>query len=222
MNQSLLRPIKILIADDHAVVRAGLRQILSDYPEIIIGGEACNAAEVLEKVSSERWDVILLDLSMPGRSGLEILRELRSHANRSTILVLSIHPEDQYAIQALKLGAAGYLTKESTPDELIDAIRKVVTGGKYVTQGLAEKLAFNLEEDSDTPPHARLSGREYEVFRMIAAGKGVSAIAVELSLSVKTVSTYRARILAKMRMRTNAELTFYAVKNGLVDGPLLN
>jgi two-component system, NarL family, invasion response regulator UvrY len=208
--------IKILIADDHAIVRRGLKQIVSEQPDMIVGGEAENAREVLEMVRSNKWNVIVLDINMPGRSGLEVLKELKREQPKLPILVLSVHPEEQYGIRVLKAGAAGYLTKDSAPDELVSAIRKVHRGGRYVSPSLAEALVLELGVESDRPRHKTLSDREYQVMTMIASGKTVGEIGEELSLSVKTISTYRARILEKMKMRTNAELTHYAIQNQLL------
>jgi len=209
--------IKILIADDHPVVRKGLKEIIEETPGMVVGGEASNGQEVLENVRKSDYDVVLLDISMPGRSGLEILKELKSEKPELSVLILSIHPEEQYAVRALKAGASGYLTKESAQDELIAAIRKASTGRKYISSSLAEKLAFYLEIDTEKPLHETLSDREYEVMCMIASGKTIKEIAEELFLSVKTISTYRSRILEKMRMKSNVELTHYALKHGLVD-----
>jgi DNA-binding NarL/FixJ family response regulator len=208
--------IKILIADDHPVVRRGLKQILAEERDLKAAGEAANAIELLEKVRREHWDVVLLDITMPGRGGLEVLKELRRDFPKLPVLVLSVHPEDQFGLRVLKSGAAGYLTKDSAPEELVKAVRKVCGGGKYVSPSLAEKLALHLEADSDKPPHEILSDREFQVMRLIAAGKSVSEIAKELSLSVKTISTYRTRILEKMNLKTNAELTRYAIERRLV------
>lgn len=209
--------IKILIADDHTIVRKGLKQILSETSDMVVAGEAGNGQEVLDKVRKNGYDVILLDISMPGRSGLDIMRELKTEYPRLPVLVLSMYPEEQYAVRVLRAGASGYLTKESAPDELIAAIRKVVVGKKYVSSSLAEKLAFYLETDTGKPLHETLSDREYQVMCMIASGKTVGDIAENLSLSVKTISTYRSRILEKMKMSTNAELTHYAIQNKLVE-----
>jgi len=208
--------IKILIADDHAIVRRGLKQIVSEQPDMIVGGEAENAREVLEMVRSNKWNVIVLDINMPGRGGVEVLKELKREQPKLPVLVLSVHPEDQYGIRMLRAGAAGYLTKDSAPDELVSAIRKVHRGGRYVSQSLAEALVIELGVESDRPRHKMLSDREYQVMTMIASGKTVGEIGEELSLSVKTISTYRARVLEKMKMRTNAELTLYAIQNQLL------
>jgi two-component system invasion response regulator UvrY len=209
--------IRALIADDHAVVRQGLKQILGDTPEMLVAGEATNGQEVLDKVRAEPWDVVVLDISMPDRSGLDVLKQLRSERPKLPVLVLSMHSEDQYAVRVLKAGASGYLTKDSAPDELVKAIRKVVSGGTYVSSFLAEKLAFEIGTDSSRLPHETLSDREFQVLRLIAAGKSVTEIAAELYLSVKTVSTYRARMLEKMNLGTTAELIHYAMQNHLID-----
>lgn len=209
--------IKILIADDHRIVREGLKQILAETPDMVVAGEANNAQEVLKKVWDDEYDVLLLDISMPGRSGLDILKQLKTDRPKLSVLVLSMYSEEQYALRALKAGASGYMTKESATDELIEAIRKVSTGRKYISPSVAEKLAFSLESGDERPPQETLSDREFQVMCMIASGKTIKAIAEELSLSIKTVSTYRARILEKMRMKNNAELTHYAIQNKLVE-----
>jgi DNA-binding NarL/FixJ family response regulator len=209
--------IRILLADDHAVVRHGLKQILLDAFPHATFGEAGHAQEVLEHVWKQEWDVIVLDISMPGRSGLDVLKELKQARPKIHVLMLSIHSEDQFAVRVLKAGASGYMTKDSAPDELVGAIKKILHGGKYVSPSLAEKLAFALVPDTDKLPHESLSDREYEVLRLIASGKTVSEIAGTLSLSVKTISTYRSRILEKMNMKTNAELTHYAIQHHLVE-----
>ncbi len=209
--------IRVLIADDHAVVRQGLKQILGDTPEMLAAGEATNGQEVLDKVRAEAWDVVVLDISMPDRSGLDILKQLRSERPELPVLVLSMYSEDQFAVRVLKAGASGYLTKDSAADELVKALRKVVRGGTYVSEFLAEKLAFEIGTDSNRLPHETLSDREFQVLRLIAAGKPVKKIAAELSLSVKTVSTYRARLLKKMNLTANAELIHYAIRNHLID-----
>jgi DNA-binding NarL/FixJ family response regulator len=209
--------MRILIADDHAVVRRGLKQILADHFRKADFGEAANVRDALVLIRRERWDAVVLDITMPGRSGLEALKEIREARPRLPVLVLSMHPEDQFAVRVLRSGAAGYMTKESAPEELVGAIEKVLAGGRYVSAALAEKMASYLAVDTPNLPHENLSDREFVVLRMIASGKTVSHIAAELSLSVKTVSTYRVRILEKMNMTTNAELTHYAIKNHVVD-----
>jgi len=209
--------IRILVADDHAIVREGLKQILADVKDMTVRDEAAGGLEALAKIRGGEFDVILLDISMPGRSGLEILKEIKAEHPKLPVLILSMHAEEQYAIRALRAGASGYLTKASAPDELIGAIRKVSCGRKYVSASLAEKLAFELEIDTKRPPHETLSDREYQVMLMIASGKTVKEIADELCLSVKTISTYRTRVMEKMNMKKNAELTLYAIQNHLVD-----
>ncbi|UCF82290.1 MAG: response regulator transcription factor [Desulfobacteraceae bacterium] len=208
--------IKILIADDHAIVRGGLKQILSEISDMVVVGEAADGQEVLEKVRKYDLDLVLLDIAMPGRGGLDTLKQLKHEKPELPVLVLSMYPEEQYAVRAFKAGVSGYLTKESAPEELISAIRKVSQGGKYVSSSLAEKLAFHLEVDAERPLHEMLSDREYQVVIMIASGKTVKEIADDLSLSVKTISTNRARALKKMGMKNNAEIIYYAIKQGLV------
>ena len=209
--------IKILIADDHAIVREGLKQILSESPDLIVVAEASSGQEVLEKISKSDLDLVVLDIAMPGRGGLDILKEIKTQKPRLPVLMLSMYPEEQYAIRVLKSGASGYLTKESAPSELVMAIRQISQGKKYISPSLAEKLAIDLEINPDKMPHEILSDREYQVMCMIASGKTLKEIADGLSLSIKTISTYRSRILEKMNMKTNAELTHYAIKNNLVD-----
>ena len=207
---------KILVADDHAVVRKGLTKILKDSDAGIRVDEAGNGQEALARVLQESYELVLMDISMPGRGGLEVLKEIKSHRPRLPVLMLSIHPEEEYALRALRAGASGYVTKDSAAEELAGAIRKVLSGGRYVSASLAEKIAFKMDADDGRPPHETLSDREYQVLRMIASGKSVSEIAQELSLSIKTISTYRSRILEKMRAKNNAELIRYALENRLV------
>jgi two-component system invasion response regulator UvrY len=209
--------IRILIADDHTLVREGLKQILSDLPDMAVTDEASNGKEVLDKVRENDFDVILLDISLPGQSGVDILKQIKLIKPELPVLILSMYPEEQYAIRTLRAGASGYLTKDSVPDELIEALRTVSLGKRYITYTLAEKIAYELDVDAKKPLHERLSDREYQVMCMIASGKTVSQIAREISLSVKTISTHRARILKKMNMKNNAELTHDAIKHGLVD-----
>jgi two-component system, NarL family, invasion response regulator UvrY len=211
-----MKKIKILIADDHPIVRAGFKQVISDMPDMLVADEAGNGQEVLNYIRKKDYDLVLLDISMPGRSGLEILKDLKSEKPKLPVLILSIYPEEQYAIRALRAGASGYMTKASAPNELIAAIRKISEGGKYISASLAEKLAYYLDGDASKPPHETLSDREYQVMLMIASGKTVTEIADELCLSVKTISTYRTHILDKMKMKNNAEMTLYAVQNKLV------
>jgi len=209
--------MKILVADDHSVVRKGLIQIIKEMPEVAEVYEAENGAQVLEKIGSEEYDLIVLDISMPDKSGLDILQELKISHPDLHILILSTYPEDLYAIRALKAGASGYLNKNTAPKELGIAIRKVALGGKYISRTLAEKLAFNLGDDADKLPHERLSEREFQVLCLIASGKTLSQIAEVLFLSSKTVSTYRARILEKMNLDSNSSIINYAIKNNLID-----
>jgi two-component system invasion response regulator UvrY len=208
--------IRILVADDHAVVREGIKQILASQEGMIVEDEAGSGQEVLSKIAKKDYGLILLDISMPGRNGLEILKDIKVIQPKLPVLILSMHPEEQYAVRMLRAGAAGYLTKASAPQELINAIQKVSTGGKYVTTSLAEKLAFELDAGAEKPHHERLSNREYEVMLKLASGQTVSEVAEELCLSAKTIATYRTRILEKMGMKKNAELTLYAVKNNLI------
>ena len=198
-------------------MRQGLKLILTDQFPRASFGEARNAQETLQRVMKEKWDVAILDITMPGRNGLEVLREIRRLRPKLPVLILSMHPEDQFAVRLLKIGAAGYLTKESAGEELVGAINKVLTGGRYVSPSLAERMAVYLDLDVKKAPHERLSDREFLILRLIASGKTVGQIAEELSLSVSTVSTYRSRILTKMDMKNNAQLTHYAVQKGLVD-----
>ncbi|MCE5265385.1 MAG: response regulator transcription factor [Deltaproteobacteria bacterium] len=209
--------IRILVVDDHAIVREGLKQILGEVDDMSVRDEAGNGPEALAKIRGGEFDVVLLDISMPGRSGLEVLKEIKAERPKLPVLILSMHAEEQYAVRALRAGASGYVTKASAPDELIGAIRKVSCGRKYVSSSLAEKLAFELDIDTKKPPHETLSDREYQVMLMLASGKSVKEIADELCLSVKTISTYRARVMEKMNMKKNAELTLYAIQNHLVD-----
>ena len=208
--------LKILIADDHPVFRRGLKQIIAETTDIVVADEAADGLEVLNKVKVGDFDVVLLDISMPGKTGIDVLAQLKYERPKLPVLMLSMHPEEQYAVRALRAGASGYLTKESAPDELVGAIRKVSTGGKYVSSSLAERLASLLQK-AEQLPHDILSRREYQVMCLMASGKTVSEIAKELSLSVKTISTYRSRILEKMKMKNNAELTRYAINNSLID-----
>lgn len=210
--------IKILIADDHAVVRQGLKQIITDQSDMRVCGEAENSEEILRLVRAEIYDVIVLDITMPGgKSGLDLLPEIKELQPSVKILILSMHAEEQFAVRALKSGASGYITKQSAPTELIRAIRKVKSGGKYISQSIAEQLAFFYSDDVETPPHERLSDREFQVMRMIAEGKNLREIGEELNISEKTVGTYRVRILEKMQMTRNAELIRYAVQKKIIE-----
>jgi DNA-binding NarL/FixJ family response regulator len=209
--------IKAVVVDDHAVVREGLKRIISECTGMAVTGEAGDGREAIRVVNSQPCDVVLLDITLPDRSGLDVLKQLHSESPKLPVLILSMHAEDHYAIRVLRAGAAGYLTKESAPEKLVQAIRKVAQGGKYVSQTLAEKLAFSVKSDVKRAPHESLSDREYQVLWMICSGKTVTQIAGELGLSVKTISTYRVRVLQKLDMKNNAELTRYAIKEGLVD-----
>jgi len=209
--------IRVLIADDHAILRRGLREILTRELQGVVCGEAESAQQVLAQVQSQNWDLVILDITMPGRSGVDVLKDLKRMQPRLPVLVLSMHPEGQYGKRVLKAGAHGYLNKESAPEELIKAIRKLLDGGRYVSPVLAERLALELGASAERALHEILSDREFEVLRMIGLGKTVSQIAEELHLSVTTVSTYRVRILEKMNMKTTAELMHYALQNRLVE-----
>jgi len=209
--------MKILIVDDHPVVRKGLTQILSEEPDVKIAAEAKSAAESLDMVREKEWDVVVLDITLPDRSGLEALKDIKAIRPDLPVLILSMHPEDQYALRVLKAGAAGYVNKDSASEELVKAVRKVVSGGRYVSPFMAEKLAAVVGGDYERPLHENLSDREFQVMCMLASGKRLKEVAEELCLSIKTVSTYRARVLEKMGMESNAELTYYAVKNSLVE-----
>ncbi len=207
--------LRILIADDYPIVRQGLRQILSHEFEKAWIGEASNGCEVLRLVEEENWDLVVLDICMPGRNGLECLRDLKNRRPSLPVLILSMYPEDQFAERAISSGADGYLSKESAPDQLVTAIRKVIGGGKYISSAFAERFVFWPRSESDKPWHESLSNREYQIMLMIAGGSSLSTIARELSLSVKTISTYRGRLLRKLRMESNAQLIRYAIKEGL-------
>ncbi|UCE78456.1 MAG: response regulator transcription factor [Nitrospiraceae bacterium] len=206
----------ILIADDHSIVREGLKQVLVDTPDMVVTDEAKDGNEALCKALGSDFDVVVLDISMPGKNGLEVLREIKSHKPKLPVLILSVYPEDQYALRVLKAGAAGYLSKESAPDELIDALEKVANGTKYISSAVLEEITDTLDINTERPVHERLSDREFQVLRMIASGRTIREIAEELGINIKTVSTYRVRILEKMRIKNNAELTHYAIKNQLV------
>jgi len=209
--------IRVFIADDHTIVRDGIKQILKQFSDMAVAGEAENGAQLLNSLRTVACDIVLMDISMPGRNGIEYLKDLKQFQPDLPVLVLSMHPEEHYALRALKAGAAGYLTKKSATRELISAIRKVIGGGKYINTSMAEKIAMELDDYSDKPLHKKLSDREFQVLRMIASGNTVTEIAGELNLSVQTISTYRSRILSKMDMKTNADLIYYAVINKLVE-----
>jgi DNA-binding NarL/FixJ family response regulator len=207
---------RVLIADDHAIFREGLRQILEDVPDLQVVDEASRGQEVLDKIEKNDYDLILLDIAMPGLSGLETLKLIKGRKPKLKVLILSMYPEEQYAVRAIKAGASGYITKAGASEELLGAIRKVLSGGKYITQSVADKLLSDLGPEPGHPLHELLSDREYQVLCLIASGRTVSEIADQLALSVKTVSTHRVHILEKMKMKTNAELTNYAIKRNLV------
>lgn len=210
--------IRILIADDHAIVREGLKQILADTKDMVVAGDAENGSDAIKLAREGDADVLLLDISMADRSGIDVLKQIKRESPKLAVLMLSMHREDQYAIRSLKAGAAGYLNKQSAPAELVNAIRQVASGRKYISAALAQELANQVgDENREMPPHETLSDREYQTLVMIASGKTVSDIASELALSVKTISMYRSRLLQKMKLRHNAELTHYAIKNHLVE-----
>jgi DNA-binding NarL/FixJ family response regulator len=209
--------IRVLLADDHAIVRSGLKEILEATGDIIVAAEATNGHEALARVRESEVDVAVVDLSMPGRSGVELIKLIKAERPRLRLLVLSMHSEEQYAVRAVRAGAAGYLTKESAADELVAAIRRIAGGGAYISPETAERLVLASNTGAEGPPHTQLSNREYEVFRALVAGKSVSDIAATLSLSVKTISTHKSRILEKMGMSSQADLVRYALRHNLVD-----
>lgn len=211
------KPIRVLIADDHSIVRQGLKQILSDTPDLVVAGEADDGVKAMQMVRQGEWDVVLMDVSMPDRNGIDALKLIKKEFPKLPVLILSMHPEEHYALRALKAGAAGYLTKQMAPEQLVHAIRQVASGKKYLSAAVAEELANALGEDTDRPAHEKLSDREYQTLCMIASGKTLTQIGLELNLSVKTVSVYRARLLEKMKLKNNAELTHYGLKHGLVE-----
>ncbi len=208
--------IRVLVADDHAVVRRGLSQIIEETPDIEVAAEAADGAGVLARMREGSYDVVVLDINMPGMDGLDALKQVRAEHPDQVVLVLSVHPEEHYAVRVLKAGAKGYLNKESAPDELVDAVRRVSAGKRYVSPAVAESLLDYMDTPADAPLHSILSDREFQVLCLLSRGNSVSQVAEELSLSVKTISTYRARILEKMRLSNNAELTRYAIENDLV------
>ena len=209
--------LRVLIVDDHAMIRVGLKQVLRKSLANAVIGEAQNAEDALEQVRRENWNLVIMDITMPGRSGLDILKDVQLARPALPVLIMSMHGEDQFAVRVLKAGAAGFISKHSAPEELVNAIRKILNGRKYVSQSVAEKLIFDLGNETGQLPHETLSDRELQVMCMFALGKINKQVAQELSLSVKTVSTYRARILKKTKMKSNAELTHYSIKNGLVE-----
>jgi two-component system, NarL family, invasion response regulator UvrY len=208
--------INILIVDDHAIVRRGLMQIMREEPDIEVS-ETANSREALKLVREKSWDMLVLDLDLPGKSGLELLKEIKNERPALPVLILSVYPEEQFAVRTLKAGAAGFMSKDTAPEELIKAIRKVLSGGKYINESVAEKLLSGLSSKIDGMPHEGLSDREFQILCLFGSGKSVSEIAAELSLSVATISTHRARILEKMSMKTTAELVRYAIENRLVN-----
>jgi two-component system invasion response regulator UvrY len=209
--------IRIIVADDHPVVRAGIKEILAEDAALEVVDEAGSGYELLRKLRAHDFDVIVLDISMPGIDGLDTLQRIRTEKPGARVLILTIHPEARYAVRCLRMGADGYLTKGSAPDELINAIKRISQGRKYISLSLAEELTYELDPDSGKLPHQSLSDREYQVMLMIASGKPLKEIAAELSLSVKTVSTYRARVLEKMKLGNNSQLILYAIRNQLID-----
>jgi len=211
--------IRVLVADDHAIVREGLKQILAKHRDIAVTGEAANGNDVLQMVRTQEWDVLVTDMSMPGRNGLELIKLVKEARPGLPVLVLSMYGEEQFAVRAIRAGASGYLNKESASDQLVIAIRKVASGGVFVSPAVAEAMFHKLRGDAAAPPHEQLSDREFQVLRLIAAGKSSNEIASELVLSPKTVSTHKTHILEKMRMSNQAELIRYAIENNLVDAP---
>lgn len=209
--------IRVLIADDHAIVRQGFKQIFSETEDLVVAGEADDGAEALQLARQQEWDVFLLDVTMPNRNGIDILKQLKKEFPRLPVLILSMHPEEQYAVRAIKAGASGYLTKQSAPEQLVTAIRQVARGKKYVSPVVAEQLANAIAADSEKPLHELLTDREFQVFRLIAAGKPLTQIAEELNLAVATISTFRTRIIEKTGLRSNAEMIRYGIEQGLVE-----
>lgn len=208
--------MKILIADDHWVVRRGVKELLSGYPEIELIGEASNGEEIIQQLYADNWDILILDLSMPDASGLDVLIQVKQRKPDVKVLILTMNQEDEVAIRAIKTGASGYLTKDSVPEELIKAVRKINSGGRYISSELAETIAFTLEKNTEKQPHEFLSDREFQVLCLIASGNSLKQIGENLCINVKTVSTYRSRILEKLNMKSNVELTHYAIKHRLV------
>ena len=209
--------LHVILCDDHPIFREGLKKILLPFSDITVDAETGSGAELLEKVKGKRCDVIILDISLQDMNGLDVVKALQESGSRAAILILSMHPKEHYALRTLKAGATGYLQKESVPEELVSAIRKIARGGKYVTPSLAERIACQLEPDTEKAPHELLSDREYQVLCLLASGKGVKEIAAELAVSPPTVATYRSRILTKLKLATTVDLVRYALRNGLVE-----
>jgi two-component system invasion response regulator UvrY len=209
--------IKILVVDDHAVVRAGVQHFISDVPDMKIEGEAATAQEAIRMVRTQEWDIVLLDIAMPDKSGVEVLKQIKREKPNLPVLILSMHPENRYAVQILRAGASGYVQKEALAEELVKAIQTILRGHKYISPAVAELLTAELDTNTEKPLHENLSKREYEIFYKLSQGEGVTKIADELCLSVKTVSTYRARVLEKMNMTNNADIIYYAIKQNLID-----
>jgi two-component system invasion response regulator UvrY len=209
--------LHVILCDDHPIFREGLKKILLPHSDINVDAEAGSGAELMQKIEGRRFDVLILDISLKDMNGLDVVKALQASGNRAAILILSMHPEEHYALRALKAGAAGYLQKESVPEELVNAIRKIARGGKYVTPSLAERLAYQLEPNTEKSPHELLSDREYQVLCLLASGKGVKEIAAELAVSPPTVATYRSRILTKLNLSTTVDLVRYALRHGLVE-----
>jgi two-component system invasion response regulator UvrY len=212
-----LTMLHVILCDDHPIFREGLKKILLPHSDIKVDAEAGSGAELMQKIEGRRFDVLILDISLKDMNGLDVVKALQASGNRAAILILSMHPEEHYALRALKAGAAGYLQKESVPEELVNAIRKIARGGKYVTPSLAERLAYQLEPNTEKSPHELLSDREYQVLCLLASGKGVKEIAAELAVSPPTVATYRSRILTKLNLSTTVDLVRYALRHGLVE-----
>jgi two-component system, NarL family, invasion response regulator UvrY len=209
--------IRVMVVDDHAIFREGIKKVIAATPDIVVSAEAANGADAVKKARQEAFDVVVLDIALPGKDGIEVLKELRAEWPRLPVLILSMYPEEQYAVGMLRAGASGYLTKESVPSDLIAAIRRVAGGRKYVSEALVERLAADVDVASTPPHHECLSAREYQVFLLVAAGKTTKEMARDLSLSLTTISTYRSRILEKMKMRNSAEMVRYALRHGLIE-----
>jgi DNA-binding NarL/FixJ family response regulator len=219
---SALAPLKILVTDDHAVVRLGVKQILTENLPLAVLGEAANGLELLDALRTQHWDLLILDIGLPGRSGLELMPEIKRISPGIRVLILTMHGEEHFALRLLKSGVAGYLTKERAPDELVEAVTKIIGGGKFISSYLAERIALSLDSSSDKLPHERLSDREFQVMRMLARGMTVAEIAAALSLHVRTVGTFRRHILRKLNLKSTQEIAYYAIRGGLIDWPQSN